>query len=487
MGRGPVFGAAVELDQAAALRLRAEDPPWVGDRLSTLALRTSDPRKRTLATVTGQPPGEPGEPLLGGPLLQQPLPSSSTLDALREVNASRMAWRRSLLPLVVVIVGGVVYLSARAHPGVGLHGASLGLTIGLAGFAVGALGIRQTMLRRQTPPRVYAPFLVLLVLSSVLLMWVQPTGPGAGGCVVAVAVAIAVGAIPARFGLAFIVATICVAAFVITESEKHTAHQGSADFISSVFSFTGLFLYAMLIWRARQNDRQAQRLLIQMEETRDAELRAAALAERQRLAREMHDVLAHSLSGLVVQLEGARLLALSDPTDERLAATIDRAHQLARSGLDEARQAIGMLRDDELPGPDQLAALARAFEADTGVPCRYTTVGDPRELRSAVKLALYRVTQEALTNARKHAHPDRVDVRLGYLPREIHLTVQDFRADVAFTPQTGDTHRARPQHLPLASHGYGLTGMRERAELLGGTLTADPTAHGFLVKLRVPA
>ena len=108
-----------------------------------------------------------------------------------------------------------------------------------------------------------------------------------------------------------------------------------------------------------------------MEETRDAELRAAALAERQRLAREMHDVLAHSLSGLVVQLEGARLLALSDPTDGRLAATIDRAHQLARSGLDEARQAIGMLRDDELPGPDKLAALARSFEADSGVPCRY--------------------------------------------------------------------------------------------------------------------
>ena len=78
-------------------------------------------------------------------------------------------------------------------------------------------------------------------------------------------------------------------------------------------------------------------------------LRAAALAERQRLARDMHDVLAHSLSGLLLQLEGARLLAVSDPGDERLAGTIDRAHELARSGLDEARRAIGMLRDDELP------------------------------------------------------------------------------------------------------------------------------------------
>ena len=63
-----------------------------------------------------------------------------------------------MLPLVVVIVGGVVYLSARADPGIGLHGASLGLSVGLAGFAAGALGIRQTMLRRQTRPRVYGPF-----------------------------------------------------------------------------------------------------------------------------------------------------------------------------------------------------------------------------------------------------------------------------------------------------------------------------------------
>jgi signal transduction histidine kinase len=414
--------------------------------------------------VTGQPSGAS---------------ASSTLDALRQVRASRAAWRLRLLPLLVVLVGGVVYLSAKAHPGVGLHGASLALSIGLAGFAVGVFGVRQTMLRHQTPARVYGPFLALLLLSSALLLWVQPTGPGAGGCVVAVAVAIAAGAIPARLGLALIVATICVAAFVITRlTNQHAAHQGTTSFLASVFSFSGLFLFAMLIWRFRQNDEQSQRLLTQMEETRDAELRAAALAERQRLAREMHDVLAHSLSGLVVQLEGARLLALSDPTDDRLATTIDRAHQLARSGLDEARLAIGMLRDDELPSPEGLAALARSFEADTGVPCLYSATGQLRELRSAVKLALYRVTQEALTNVRKHAHPARVEVRVEYLPNEVTLAIEDFSA-------------LRAEPLPAdTSHpggGYGLTGMRERAELLGGTLTAAPTDHGFLVRLRAPA
>ena len=100
----------------------------------------------------------------------------------------------------------------------------------------------------------------------------------------------------------------------------------------------------------------------------------------------MHDVLAHSLSGLLLQLEGARLLALVSPADERLAGTIDRAHELAKNGLDEARRAIGMLRDDDLPGPDRLAALPAAFQADTGVPARFSSSETPRELASAVRL-----------------------------------------------------------------------------------------------------
>ena len=178
--------------------------------------------------------------------------------------------------------------------------------------------------------------------------------------------------------------------------------------------------------RIRVQEAQAEQLLIELEESRGAELRAAALAERQRLARDMHDVLAHSLSGLLLQLEGARLLALASPADQRLAGTIDRAHELAKNGLDEARRAIGMLRDDDLPGPDRLAALTAAFQADTGVPARFTSSGTPRELASAVRLALYRVTQEALTNVRKHARPERVEVRLDYLPDEIHLAVEDY-------------------------------------------------------------
>jgi signal transduction histidine kinase len=140
-----------------------------------------------------------------------------------------------------------------------------------------------------------------------------------------------------------------------------------------------------------------------------------------------------------------------------------------------------MLRDDELPGPDRLAALTEAFETDTGVPCQFTSSGPPRELASSVRLALYRVGQEALTNIRKHAHPDHIEVRLDYLPTEISLAIKDFSSFPA--PVTSPV----PITSPGTPVGYGLTGMRERAELLGGTLTAGPADGGFLVRLRVPA
>jgi signal transduction histidine kinase len=407
-------------------------------------------------------------------------PGSSTLEAFRAARSNRAAFQRRMLPFLVVIVIAVAYFSARQSPHLGLHGKSLGLSAGLAGFVVGGLGVRQTMLSRPTAVRVYGPFLALLLLSSGLLFWAQPTGPGASGCIVAISVAMVAGVIPSRIGIALIMVTIGVATLVITETaSRQERHQGFTGFLGTVLSFGGIFLYAMVVWRFRQHDEQSQRLLTLMEDTRDAELRAAALSERQRLAREVHDVLAHSLSGLVVQLEGARLLALSDPADGRLATTIDRAHQLAKSGLDEARRAIGMLRDDELPGPDKLAALARLFEADTGISCPYTEIGTPAELRPAVKLALYRVTQEGLTNVRKHARPERVEVRLEYLRDGVSLAVEDFVAAHDGPSPAGA--------VEASGGGYGLTGMRERAELLGGTLTAGPTGHGFRVLLRIPA
>jgi len=315
------------------------------------------------------------------------------------------------------------------------------------------------------------PVLVLLMASSAALVWLQPNGAGGIGLLVAVGIAARI--VPGRTSVALL--TVCLAFLLVAETASpHVHHQGTWPLLLNALPLAAVYMIVLFGRRIRTQEAQAEQLLIELEESRGAELRAAALAERQRLARDMHDVLAHSLSGLLLQLEGARLLALASPADERLAGTIDRAHELARSGLDEARRAIGMLRDDDLPGPDRLAALTAAFQTDTGVPARFSSSGTPRELASAVRLALYRVTQEALTNVRKHAHPDHVEVRLDYLPDEISLTVEDVGVPLTAPPVGSEG-------------GYGLTGMRERAELLGGTLDAAPTGAGFRVLLKVPA
>jgi signal transduction histidine kinase len=188
----------------------------------------------------------------------------------------------------------------------------------------------------------------------------------------------------------------------------------------------------------------------------------------------MHDVLAHSLSGLLLQLEGARMLAADNPTDPRLPDAVNRAHQLGRTGLAEARRAIGTLRDDELPGPERLPALAEQFAHDHGIACRLTTTGQPRTLDPQARLALYRVAQEALTNVARHADAPDVELRLDYGASATRLTVEN-------------TGREPDPRRPAGDGGYGLTGMRERAELLGGTLTAGPTPHGFRVELDLPA
>ena len=112
------------------------------------------------------------------------------------------------------------------------------------------------------------------------------------------------------------------------------------------------------------------RLVAELEATREAQAQAVTLRERARLAREMHDVLAHSLSALAVQLEGARLLARSRGADPDVADAIERSHRLARAGLDEARRAIEALRGENMPGPDRLPALADAFRERTGVGLR---------------------------------------------------------------------------------------------------------------------
>jgi signal transduction histidine kinase len=336
----------------------------------------------------------------------------------------------------------------------------------VGGFVLGGLGALTARYRRAAVRVIFA---VMLLASSAALVRLQPDGPGLAGLLAGLV--LLAPRVPDRFPIALsIVGITCLAAVAVAVS-----HSSPTLALLSAIAIVGFPGMTLLARRLGQANDQAERLLVQLEGTRAAQARAAGLAERQRLAREMHDVLAHSLSGLMLQLEGARILAAEDPSDPRLPGIIERAHHLGRSGLEEARRAIGMLRDDVLPGPERLASLAAEFQEVTGVPCQFTVSGQAHELPSEARLAVYRVAQEALTNITKHACPERVEMHLGYEPRRTRLTVENFAIN--------------KEPLRAGGHGlgYGLTGMRERAELLGGELSTAMTRGGFRVELRVPA
>jgi signal transduction histidine kinase len=359
----------------------------------------------------------------------------------------------------------VAFLTSQADPAPGLTGKGLWVLLTLLLFGVGVLGV---LTSRDRGPAAQAPFFLAVLASAVILVWLQRHGPGLIGVFLAVGVA-AMRVRGWRGPALFVVALASLgAAYALSGNESW------GTILLSELGVVAFYVVARLAGRLRESQEQAERLLLEIDRNREAEAQAAVLAERQHLAREMHDVLAHSLSGLVLQLQGARMLSAGGNASPEVAAAVERAHHLAKSGLEEARRAIGMLRDDDLPGPERLPVLADEFEHDTGVPCASVVTGVKRDLGAQARLSLYRVAQEALTNVRKHATANRVELRLDYETDGARLIVEDF----------GRNGHAR---LPRAGGGYGLSGMRERASFLGGTLAANPTDTGFRVELWLPA
>ncbi|WP_445281177.1 sensor histidine kinase [Streptomyces sp. DSM 118148] len=211
----------------------------------------------------------------------------------------------------------------------------------------------------------------------------------------------------------------------------------------------------------------AQRLLAQERAARAAEAESAALAERARIAREIHDVLAHSLSAQLVHLEAARLLIERGADRDQILERVVAARGMARDGLAETRQALSALRGELTPLEEFLTGLVSTADgADV------TVTGERRPLPAEASQAVRRVAQEALTNVRKHAQGAKVRLRLDYGEHEVTLGVRD--------------SGGRPGELTGSGGGYGLRGMRERAELLGGSLDAGPDEEGFVVTLKVP-
>ncbi|HWB35535.1 MAG TPA: histidine kinase, partial [Rugosimonospora sp.] len=230
-----------------------------------------------------------------------------------------------------------------------------------------------------------------------------------------------------------------------------------------------LFVLTTLGGRARAvNTRLA-------EEAERDRARAAALDERARIAREIHDILAHALAALTVQLETADAL-LDGGRVAQAQDSVRRAGQLAREGLTETRRAIGALRGDTVPLPELVDALVASYKSNVDTSVTVTVTGEPRVLEPDVVLALYRTAQEALTNAQKHAPGAPVDLALRYHPGSVELAVVN-----------GAMPAGTERPLAASGGGYGLAGLRERAELAGGALEAGPVGDGYRVGVTIPA
>ncbi|WP_329255517.1 histidine kinase [Streptomyces sp. NBC_01478] len=235
-----------------------------------------------------------------------------------------------------------------------------------------------------------------------------------------------------------------------------------------VGAFTGVSVLVGISNRAHTDAlRSARAAAEQAELAARAEARAESLAERARIARDVHDVLAHSLAGVNMQLEVTDALLESGDV-ERARQAAQRAQSLVRSGLTEVQRTVGDLREDALPLVETLRSLL-ASASDAGT---LTVDGPPLELPVRLAQVIVRCAQEALTNAHKYAPGAPVRMRLEYPAHQEGQPEETVFEVVNSAPPEG----SRP--LAGAGSGMGLVGMRERLDLVGGTVTAGPIVDG---------
>jgi signal transduction histidine kinase len=234
----------------------------------------------------------------------------------------------------------------------------------------------------------------------------------------------------------------------------------------------GGFLLGTTIRQSALRAEQAELRLVDMERAEIERSKAAHLAERAEAAREIHDILAHNLGALIVQLDAVNALMESDePNLDAIRPVLRDAHQHAVDGLAEARDAVSSLREDIQPLEISMRQLT---EGNQGASLQIS--GPPRAVPADVGFMVRRIVQEAITNAAKHAPGSRVAVHVDFQPSSLDVKVTD----------DGRPPEIEPSALAGTGGGYGLEGMRERAELIGADFSAGPHGRGWQVHLSVP-
>ena len=239
--------------------------------------------------------------------------------------------------------------------------------------------------------------------------------------------------------------------------------------------FATVWLFGFGLARSERRAKESTARAIAAEVTATEQAMAAVLEERTRIARELHDIVAHAVSMMVVQAGAAEQVVEDDPEFTRRA--LETIRSTGADALSEMRRVVAMLRDSDDPGDltpqPGLDALPALVEDVRGAGLRATLAveGEPRPLPAGVGLAAYRIAQEALTNVRRHASATEVSVRVGYEPEAVRIEVVD---DGVGSADPGG--------------GHGLAGMRERAAMYGGSVeVGSVNGSGFAVRATLPA
>jgi signal transduction histidine kinase len=286
-----------------------------------------------------------------------------------------------------------------------------------------------------------------------------------------------------RLGLAIPVSVVLTAAVIWREvlASGRPLSENPGAIVGGLVSVVFGSLFALWITRIIEQSYERRQLIEQLEATRSelaaAEREGGRLAERQRLARDIHDTLAQGFVSIVLQLQAAEAELPDGATEAR--GHLERARRTARDNLAEARRLVWDLRPEALataPLGEALDRLTDRLAEETGMVASAAVTGTPKPLSADAEVTLLRVTQEALANVSRHAHADRVAITLSYMDDEAALDVHD--DGDGFTP-TADGFGA--------NGGLGLRGMRERVEALGGRLAVESApGRGTTIAVTVP-
>jgi signal transduction histidine kinase len=394
----------------------------------------------------------------------------------RAAEHQRLRHQRDLLrPLGWAFIAVVAGVALTTVPTPGLRGTPGGVSLALAGYAAStAVAIGDRFVDRAMAVQVAV--IAVMGVAALGLVFLQPRG--ATGLAVGAAVWMAVTRLPSALGVG-------VGVGITMGQDALALGDGAAGptvLAATLFNaLLGLVAYVVRTARAAQD--RTELLLAELADARDEQTRAAALAERSRIAAELHDVLAHCLSGAAIQLQGARVLASREQTGVRVQEAVQRASELVNDGLTNARVAVGALRGEPLPGIADLGTLVAGYRGDLQVPASLSIRGEPRPLPTETGLLLYRGAQEALTNAARYAPGAPTTVVLTYTTGRACLSVQNTATDSDPPIDDGQTSLG----LRGVGGGHGLAGLRERVERVGGTFLAGPQPEGWRVEIEVPA